>query len=80
MATKLTLRIDETLIEHAKAYGRTHGKSVSRLVADYFAALDPAEPQASPTATPMVTSLRGVLKDKGLDQETYREHIAKKFG
>lgn len=36
MVTKLTLRIDETLIEQAKGEARRRGTSVSRLVADYF--------------------------------------------
>ncbi len=37
MPTKLTLRLDETLIAAAKAYARTQGRSVSVLEADYFA-------------------------------------------
>ena len=37
MQTKLTLRLDEELIGVAKAFARSSGKSVSRIVADYFA-------------------------------------------
>jgi hypothetical protein len=61
MTTKLTLRIDKHLIEGAKAYARTHDKSVWQPVADYFAALgaDRVHPLDQPT--PLVDSLRGVL-------------------
>ncbi|MBE0418315.1 MAG: hypothetical protein IBX63_11175 [Coriobacteriia bacterium] len=37
MGTKLTLRLDEDLIRRAKRHSARSGKSVSRLVADYFA-------------------------------------------
>ncbi len=36
MQTKLTLRLDEALIQRAKAEARRTGKSVSQLVAEYF--------------------------------------------
>ena len=37
--TKLTLRLDSGLIEHAKSFAQDHQRSVSQLVADYFARL-----------------------------------------
>ena len=39
MNTKLTLRMDESLIAAAKDYAAAHGSSVSQMVANYFAAL-----------------------------------------
>ncbi len=36
MITKLTLRMDNNLIESAKEYSAQTGKSVSRIVADLF--------------------------------------------
>lgn len=39
MHTKLTLRMDESLIASAKDYAAAHGSSVSQMVANYFAAL-----------------------------------------
>lgn len=39
MNTKLTLRMDESLIAAAKDYAAKHGSSVSQMVANYFAAL-----------------------------------------
>lgn len=37
--TKLTLRLDADLISRAKASAAKQGKSLSQIVADYFAAL-----------------------------------------
>ena len=36
MKTKLTLRLDDAVIERAKAYAAARGTSVSGLVEDYF--------------------------------------------
>jgi Family of unknown function (DUF6364) len=77
--TKLTLRLDQGLIESAKAFAHEHQRSVSQLVADYFARLaDQPVPAASkpgkeskprtskqPGKLSTVTaSLRGALKTK----------------
>ena len=49
MNAKLTLRLDEARIERAKRYAARSGKSVSRLVEDYFAALpDETASQSAP--------------------------------
>ena len=50
MNTKLTLRMDESLIASAKDYAAAHGSSVSQMVANYFAAL--AQPEATRTMQP----------------------------
>ena len=47
--TKLTLRLDSGLIESAKAFAHEHQRSLSQLVADYFARL--AAQSASATST-----------------------------
>ncbi len=36
MQTKLTLRMDEELIRKAKRFSRKTGRSLSRIVADFF--------------------------------------------
>lgn len=78
MQTKLTLRIDDELIDRAKSYARRSGKSVSQLVADYLEMLP--EPGGRPPRplTPIVESLRGVLASSGLDEEDYRRHLEEK--
>ena len=44
MNTKLTLRLDDRLIDRAKRYSNRSGKSVSQLVSDYFALIEADEP------------------------------------
>ncbi len=76
MNTKLTLRLDSQLIRGAKQYAKGAGKSLSQVVAEYFAAITSAD-QPEFTATPAVTRLRGVLKgapvDDARDYHAYRE-------
>jgi len=79
MQTKLTLRIDEKLIKRAKAYAKGTGKSVSQMVADYFALLGPCEEENNSKDTPTVQSLRGVLRDAGVDQKGYKRHLEEKY-
>jgi hypothetical protein len=78
MYTKLTLRLDERLIRHAKGYARRSGKSVSALVADYFAALEAARNDTDMTLPPKVRSLRGALASKGGDEGDYRRYLERK--
>lgn len=77
MNTKLTLRLDDALIERAKRYSAKSGKSVSQLVADYFAVIEVDLPLAAPT--PRVRALRGALKGSGLDEADYRRHLEEKY-
>ena len=79
MQTKLTLRIDEELIERAKTYAQRSGKSVSRLVADYLELLPDSERRQTRPLTPIVESLRGALAGSGLDEKDYRRHLEEKY-
>lgn len=77
MDTKLTLRLDAQLIRRAKAYAKRSGKSVSAVVADYFAALE-AEDAEVTMLGPKVRSLIGVLREHPGDEQAYRRHLEKK--
>lgn len=76
MQTKLTIRVEKTLIQRAKRYAARSGKSLSGLVADLFSRLD--VPGATPPLPPITRSLRGVLKGARLDIEDYRRHLEEK--
>jgi hypothetical protein len=77
MQTKLTLRLDEQLIEQAKSHARRSGKSLSQMVADYFAQLE-RRPEVK--ELPAVTdSLKGVLKSARIDEKDYRTHLEDKY-
>jgi hypothetical protein len=67
MQTKLTLRLDAALIASAKAFARLSGRSVSRMVADYFALLDAELTDLDHVATPIVSSIRGALSGGDAD-------------
>ncbi|MEX0893047.1 MAG: DUF6364 family protein, partial [Gemmatimonadota bacterium] len=79
-------RMEKSLIKRAKTFARSRGKSVSRLVADYFALLDePADSEAAATARPdmlppITKSLRGALQGASLDEQDYRDHLLRKHG
>jgi len=77
MNTKLTLRLDDRLIESAKRHSAETGRSISQLVADFFAFIDAGAEEVE--ITPRVRSLRGVLAGSGLDEMDYRRHLEEKY-
>jgi hypothetical protein len=79
MLTKLTLRMDDNLIESAKEYSSQTGKSVSRIVSDLFEIIKNEKIKRDEPLPPTVRSLRGILKGKGLDEKTYKEHLEEKY-
>jgi len=79
MPPKLTLRLDERLIQRAKAHSRRTGKSVSQMVADYFALLDDRVPTEERALPPRVRRLKGLLRGgREITPEDYRRHLEKK--
>ena len=79
MNTKLTLRLDDHLIESAKKYSAQSGKSVSRLVSDFFLIIKNEKLKKSHPVTPTVQSLRGILKDTGFSEKDYKSHLEEKY-
>ena len=73
MQKKLTLRIDENLIEQAKRFSEKNGKSVSKIVSDYFSILFGKYSQSGSEVTPTVQSLRGALKGSKKEYKLYLE-------
>lgn len=80
MQTKLTLRLEEELIEQVKAHAARMGKSVSQVVADYLRVLTAEKrPMPKPSA-PVTQSLRGLLKGAKIDEMDFRRHLEEKQG
>lgn len=88
-STKLVLQLPEMLIERAESFSQSSGKSVSQIVADYFASL-PAGKTASPSAAgkveaapppmpPIVASLYGLLKAQPVDENDYKQYLERKY-
>ncbi|MDQ7014803.1 MAG: DUF6364 family protein [Gammaproteobacteria bacterium] len=77
MQTKLTLRLDDNLIEQAKRYAKQNDKSLSQVVADYFQLLIQKE---KPNKIPPITrSLIGLLESQQGDEEEYKKHLEQKY-
>ncbi|GHT70642.1 hypothetical protein FACS1894110_22480 [Spirochaetia bacterium] len=65
METKLTLKLDQMVINSAKQYAENNHKSLSKLVEDYFKNLvyDYTPPPKYP---PLIERLSGVISEKEL--------------
>ena len=79
MLTKLTLRMDNNLIESAKEYSALTGKSVSRIVADLFEIIKNEKIRKEETLTPTIRSLKGILKGTQLDEKDYKKYLQEKY-
>jgi hypothetical protein len=80
MNTKLTLTIDESVINKAKRYAKGQGRSLSDMVENYFKAIVKDQPETAEKGTPITNSLRGSFKDDDFDyKESLTEELAKKY-
>jgi len=78
MKNKLTLRLDEDLIEKAKQHAREKGTSVSRLVADYFTLIGKKHSSSKDELPPLTASLSGIMKDTEVTEEDYKRYLTDK--
>jgi hypothetical protein len=79
MNSKLTLKLNNLVIEKAKSYARKKNTSLSKLIESYLGKL--AEPDDSHEITPLVKSLSGII-DLPVKTDTgkaYKNHILKKY-
>jgi hypothetical protein len=78
MHTKLTVRVDQELVQVAKRYAHRQGTSLSKLIEDYLRGL--AITQNEPLAdTPVLQRLTGILPpDTSVDE--YHQHLQEKYG
>jgi hypothetical protein len=75
MRTKLTLRLDEDLIQRAKPYAKKRSKPVSQIVADHFTSLGKKPKKRSKELTPIVRPLKGVLRGTDVAINDCRRHL-----
>ena len=59
MNTKLTLTLEQTVIEKAKKYGKDNERSLSDLIENYLKALTKESDPNNVELTPVVKSLKG---------------------
>jgi len=62
MDTKLTLKLDQAIIEKAKFYAKTKKTSVSKLIENYLQCITENSSNDKQEITPVVKSLSGIIK------------------
>lgn len=82
MSTKLTLTIDKSVIEEAKRYAKSQGRSLSNLIEEYLKSVSSKDDKSkSLELSPITKSLFGSvkLKDKDIDyKKILEDEILKK--
>ncbi len=75
MNTKLTLRMEESLIEQVKEEAKKRGVSLSRLVSDYFELFV----KDAVSKTSVTSKLNGLMKDVDITEAEYKQHLEDKY-
>lgn len=80
MDTKLTLKLEETVIEKAKNYAKNHRTSLSKLIENYLLNIT-NDNQKEEKITPLVKSLSGIIDlPKGYDHKRdYADFLLNKY-
>jgi macrodomain Ter protein organizer (MatP/YcbG family) len=80
MDAKLTLKLEQSVIEKAKDYAKRQKTSLSRLIENYLLDVTDEE-NAQEKITPLVRSLSGIidLPNDYDDKKDYADYLAKKY-
>ena len=77
MSTKLTLTIDESVIERAKKYAKSKENSLSNIIENYLKILVKDSSSTEIELTPIVKSLKGFFTSNS--DFDYKKELAKKL-
>jgi uncharacterized protein with von Willebrand factor type A (vWA) domain len=79
MDMKLTLKLDQAVIEQAKTFAKAKNISLSKLIENYLILL--VEHERNTEVTTLVKSLSGVLHltENFDDKSEYQKHITSKY-
>ena len=81
MTTKLTLRLDQTVIKKAKKSAKRRGVSLSRMVEDYFKSIARQQEQQT-KESPVLAEIAGVLSTRSKGEQLvtgYKKHLEEKY-
>jgi hypothetical protein len=79
MNTKLTLNLDQDIIEEAKLYAKMNKMSLSKLIENYLNSIVKSS-KKSQKISPLVESLTGVISNKSVDErKDYRDYLNEKY-
>ena len=81
MNTKLTLTIEQSIIEKAKKYASGKGRSLSDIIENYLKIITKEEQAKEVELTPIVKSLKGTFKEpRNFDYKTeISKRLAEKY-
>ena len=81
MTTKLTLRLDKTVIRKAKKSAQRRGVSLSRMVEDYFKSVV-GQQENRAKESPVLSEIAGVLSGTSSGSNLaagYKKHLTEKY-
>lgn len=79
MTTKITIQLDDKIIDKAKKISEIKGVSLSNLISDYFKKIDLEALQNDFELTPIVKSLKGSLKGARINENDYKKYLEEKY-
>ncbi len=81
MDAKLTLKLNQSVIEKAKYYAKAKKTSVSKLIENYLQSITENSSNNKQDITPLVKSLSGIIKlPKNYDlKKEYADFLTKKY-
>ena len=78
METKLTLKLDQRVIQSAKKYAEDNNKSLSKLVEDFFRNLACGSPLPE-KYPPLIEKLSGIISEEDLEQLSREDERARRI-
>ncbi|HEX4372617.1 MAG TPA: DUF6364 family protein [Puia sp.] len=83
MNTKLTIRLEQNVIEEAKNYAKAHRTSLSKIIENYLQKItdNNKEKKEKDKITPLVKSLSGIisLPKKSDHKRSYSDFLTNKY-
>jgi hypothetical protein len=77
MHTKLTLTIEQSIIERAKKYANESGRSLSSIIENYLKFITKEESNEEISLTPLVKSLKGSFRAP--KKMNYKKELSKRL-
>jgi catalase (peroxidase I) len=78
MEVKLTLKLDKSIIQSAKAYAEQNDRSLSRIVEDYFKIIT-SDIKPKKQYSPLVEELSGVISEQDFINADYVTYLEAKY-
>lgn len=78
MNSKLTLKLNEKVIQRAKKYARSRNTSLSKIVENYFNNLT-SEEKSKEKFSPFVQEITGIISETDISGKEREEYIKAKY-